>query len=236
MILERSTSQSRLIFSRTPTFISRPFPPQRYNRQINSREHREAAHNAMKLLLPLLFTLAVAAQTSDAPQYTPDGHLLRPANYREWIYLSSGLGMTYGPAATADHGNPKFENVFVSRTAYNSFRETGRWPDNTVLILEIRRAAEKGSINTAGRYQSEIISVEAAVKDEHRFPQKWAYFSFGQADKGTMFPANSACNSCHGQKAAVENTFVQFYPTLLEIATRKGTLNRSYSETATQHP
>jgi hypothetical protein len=195
----------------------------------------------MKLVFPLLFTLTLAAQTtSDAPQYTPDGHLLLPANYREWIYLSSGLGMTYGPAATADHGNPKFENVFVSRTAYNLFIESGRWPDKTILILEIRRAAEKGSINNAGHYQTEILAVEAAVKDEHRFPQKWAYFGFGQTDKGTMFPANSACNSCHGQNAAVENTFVQFYPTLLEIATRKGTLNRAYlqgsAQAVPQHP
>ena len=191
----------------------------------------------MKLLLPLLFALTTAAQTTaDAPQYTSDAHLLLPANYREWIYLSSGLGMTYGPAATADHGNPKFENVFVSRTSYNAFRESGHWPDKTILILEIRHAAEKGSINNGGHYQTEIVSVEAAVKDEHRFPQKWAYFSFGQTDKGTMFPANSACNSCHSQKAAVENTFVQFYPTLLDVATRKATLNRAYSDAAEQHP
>jgi hypothetical protein len=194
-----------------------------------------------KLLIPLLAAFALAAQSaSDAPQYTPDGHLLLPTSYREWIYLSSGLGMTYGPAATADRGNPKFENVFVSRTAYNSFLESGRWPDKTMLILEIRRAAEKGSINNAGRYQTEILAVEAAIKDEHRFSQKWAYFSFGQTGKGTMFPANSACNSCHGQNGAVENTFVQFYPTLLEIASRKGTLNRAYLEASAhaipQHP
>jgi len=182
-----------------------------------------------------LLLLSVAAWAQE-PQFTQDNKLVRPADYREWIFLSSGLGMTYGPAATADHGNPKFENVFVSPTAYHAFRETGRWPDKTILILEIRRAAEKGSINNAGRYQSEILSVEAAAKDEHRFPQKWAYFSFGQTDKGTMFPANSACNSCHGQNAAVENTFVQFYPTLLEIAMRKGTLNSAYSEAAQQHP
>jgi hypothetical protein len=191
----------------------------------------------MKLLFPLLFALTLLAQAaSDAPQYTPDGHLFLPANYREWVYLSTGLGMTYGPAATADHGNPKFENVFVSRTAYDSFLESGHWPDKTMLILEIRRAAEKGSINNAGHYQTEVLAVEAAVKDEHRFPRKWAYFGFGQTEKGTMFPANSACNSCHSQKAAVENTFVQFYPTLLEVATRRGTLNRAYSEAASQHP
>jgi len=214
-------------------------PGERYNRQISSRllKQRRSHYRAMKFFLPLLFALGLVAQTtSDAPQYTRDGHLLLPANYREWIYLSSGLGMTYAPAATADHGNPKFENVFVSRTAYNAFLESGHWPDKTILILEIRRAAENGSINTAGHYQTDILAIEAAVKDERRFPQKWAYFSFGQTDKGTMFPANSACNSCHSQKAAVENTFVQFYPTLLVIATHKSTLNVAYSEAAQQHP
>jgi len=67
--------------------------------------------------------------------------------------------------------------------------------------------------------------VEAAVKDESRFAQKWAYFDFGRGDRATAPPATSVCNSCHSQKTAVENAFVQFYPTLLEIATRKGTLN-----------
>ena len=34
--------------------------------------------------------------------YTADGQLMRPDNYREWIFLSSGLGMTYStPDAAA---------------------------------------------------------------------------------------------------------------------------------------
>ena len=42
--------------------------------------------------------LTASAQTTIEPRYTADGQLTRPDNYREWIYLSSGLGMTYGPA------------------------------------------------------------------------------------------------------------------------------------------
>jgi hypothetical protein len=78
-------------------------------------------------------------------------------------------------------------------------------------------------------YQTGLTSIEAAVKDEARFPQKWAYFGFGRSDKATALPATSACNTCHRQNAAVENTFVQFYPTLLEIAAQKGTLNPGFS-------
>ena len=144
--------------------------------------------------------------------------------------------MTYGPAAQADQGNPMFDNVFVNRTAYRAFVESGRWPDKTILILEIRRAAGKGSINYGGHYQSDALRVEAAVKDESRFLQKWAYFGFRQGDKAAPLPATSSCNSCHGQNAAVENTFVQFYPTLLEIATHKGTLKPAYVRHSSQHP
>lgn len=184
-----------------------------------------------RMVMPFLAGLVLAGQTtsSDAQQFTPDGQLVMPNDYREWVYLSSGLGMTYGPAAQADQDNPMFDNVFVNRTAYKAFVESGRWPDKTILILEIRRAAGKGSINNGGHYQSDALRVEAAVKDESRFPQKWAYFGFGQGDKAAPLPATSACNSCHKQNAAVENTFVQFYPTLLDIATRKGTLNPAYA-------
>ncbi len=76
--------------------------------------------------------------------------------------------------------------------------------------------------------------MESAVKDEARFPRKWAYFNFGRGDKAAPLGADSNCNSCHSQNAAVENTFVQFYPTLLEVATAKGTLNREYAQKASK--
>ena len=112
--------------------------------------------------------------------------------------------------------------------AYRAFLEKGRWPDQTMFILEVRRSIGKGSINKGGHYQGDVMTVEAAVKEEERFPQKWAYFGFGRSDKSAPLPANSACNSCHERNAAVENTFVQFYPALLDVATHKGTLNRAY--------
>jgi hypothetical protein len=184
-----------------------------------------------KIVIPILAVLSMAAQTnSEPPMFTSDGQLIFPKDYREWVYLSSGLGMTYGPAAQADQGNPMFDNVFVSPKAYKAFLESGHWPDKTMFILEVRRAAGKGSINNGGHYQNDVLAVEAAVKDETRFPQKWAYFGFGRSDKATPLPATSVCNSCHSQNGAVENTFVQFYPTLLEIATHKRTLNHAYIE------
>jgi hypothetical protein len=54
-----------------------------------------------RMIMPFLAALILAGQTTslDAPQFTSDGQLVLPKDYREWVYLSSGLGMTYGPAA-----------------------------------------------------------------------------------------------------------------------------------------
>jgi len=168
----------------------------------------------------------------DGPQYTAEGQLVRPNNYREWVYVSSGLGMTYGPLADAARdANPMFDNVFVNPSAYRAFMATGKWPDQTIFVLEVRSSESKASINNGGRFESSLVGIEAEVKDEKRFPGKWAFFGFGvSASPAGMLPTNAQCYSCHRTNGAVDNTFVQFYPTLLEVAKNKGTLNAKFAE------
>jgi hypothetical protein len=38
----------------------------------------------------------------------------------------------------------------------------------------------------------------------------------------------ASCVECHTKSTAVERTFVQFYPTLLEVARAKGTLKPGF--------
>jgi len=185
-------------------------------------------------VLAILFALhpakpVIAASTS-APAYTSSGEMLPPENYREWIYLTSGLDMSYTTAAAAMAGQSMFDNVFVNPEAYRSFLETGTWPDKTVMVLEVRGAGSKASINQRGHFQSGgVMGLEVHVKDETRFPGKWAFYSFDSPDKnGDLLPQKAPCYSCHAAHAAVDTTFVQFYPTLLPVATKKGTLSAGY--------
>jgi hypothetical protein len=177
------------------------------------------------LAISLLWTTLPAQQT-DEPRYTVDGKLMRPDKYREWIYLSSGLGMTYGLAeAAVGPDSERFDNVFVTPQAYRAFVQTGTWPDKTMFALEVRSSATKGSINRGGHYQEGIAALEIHLKDQKRVANGWAFFGFGNADKtAKAFPPNSACQTCHAKNGAVDETFVQFYPTLLQIAKAKGTL------------
>jgi hypothetical protein len=171
---------------------------------------------------------AAAASGSNTPHYTADGGLVFPENYREWIYLTTGMDMDYNPdLMNMDHS--MFDNIFVNPEAYKAFVATGTWPDKTILVLEGRMAANKGSINQKGHYQTtDIMARSIHIKDESRFPGKWAFFGFGDANIGKLFPKEAVCYSCHEQHAAVDTTFVQFYPTLLGIATKKGTLSSAY--------
>jgi len=180
------------------------------------------------LLAALIMCLNLPSQQArtDEPQYTKDGQLVRPDNYREWVYLSSGLGMTYGVVESAANPAPqRFDNVFVTPQAYKAFLQTGAWPDKTMFALEVRSSTSKGSINKGGHYQEGVVALEFHIKDQARFPNKWAFFGFDASDKiAKPRPANSACQTCHSKNGAVDETFVQFYPTLIPVAKAKGTL------------
>ena len=180
----------------------------------------------MRLRRVFLLILGAAAILSaqDDPQYTSDGMMRLPANYREWVFLSSGLAMTYGPAGqTNAQGNPRFDNVFVSPAAYKSFLKNGTWPDKTVMILEVRDSDSHVSINTGGQVQTGLAAIEVHVKDAARFKGGWAFFAFGKSDTAKLIPAPANCYSCHEQHGSVDTTFVQFYPTLIDVAKQKGT-------------
>jgi hypothetical protein len=132
-------------------------------------------------------------------------------------------------------GHHMFDNVFVNPDAYKKFVETGTWPDKTMFVLEVRGAVDKGSINQKGSYQStEVMGREVHIKDEARFPGKWAFFGFDDGNTGKMIPTTADCYSCHAAHGAVDTTFVQFYPTLLPIAKSKGTLSAGYQKESAQ--
>ena len=169
--------------------------------------------------------LARPGDDADKPQYNKSGELLRPENYREWIFLSSGLGMNYSPAP----GNhDMFTNVFVPQWAYKEFLKSGNWPDKTTFVVEERASQSKGSINKHGNFQTDLMGMGVEVKDS-TLADKWAYFNFEENTSAAANP-KQACFSCHEKNAAVEYSFVQFYPTLKPVAQKFGTYRQSAEE------
>jgi len=186
------------------------------------------------VLLLSVVALTQSSTSTAAPEYTADGKLKLPEQYREWVYLSTGLDMSYTAGGNADHH--MFDNVFVNPESYKKFKETGTWPDKTMLMLEVRGAESRASINQRGNFQSgEVMGIEVHIKDEAKFPNgKWAFFGFDDGKVGNLFPAGASCYSCHQSHGAVDTTFVQFYPTLMPIAKEKTTLSAAYLKESAQ--
>ena len=132
------------------------------------------------------------------------------------------------PTQMGDHH--MFDNVFVNPAAYQAFTKTRTWPDKTMLVLEQRRAQGKGSINQKGNYQGTSDGTSRYMSRTKRVFQVNG-LSLGLATGARppkMIPTSTDCYSCHAAHAAVDTTFVQFYPTLLPIATSKGPLSAAY--------
>ena len=166
---------------------------------------------------------AAPDEKSPKPQYDAKGNLLRPADYRDWEFLSAGYGMNY---SRAPNNHDLFTTVFVQRWAYEEFLKIGKWPEQSMFVIDERDAQSKGSINKKGHFQTDLTGLAVEVKDSARNPRKWAYYGFEPNAKSAETMPKDICWSCHEQHAAVEHTFVQFYPTLKPVAKNFGT----YSE------
>jgi hypothetical protein len=177
------------------------------------------------LVAGLVLLAAAPEEKAPKPQYDGKGQLMRPADYREWMFLSAGFGMNYSPAPGS---HEMFTNVFVQRWAYNEFVNSGKWPEQSMFVIDERDAASRSSINQKGHYQTDLMGLAVEVKDSGRNPDKWAYYGFDAGDQAAeAMPKGNGCWSCHDAHAAVEHTFVQFYPTLKPVAKKFGTYNEA---------
>lgn len=178
----------------------------------------------------LAVSAAAPEERMPKPQYDGKGQLLRPADYREWMFVSAGYGMNYSPGPDA---HEIFSNVFVQRWAYEEFTKSGKWPEQSMFVIDERDAASRDSINQKGHYQTDLMSLAVEVKDSAHNPDTWAYYAFSResAAEGAM-PHGNGCWSCHDAHGAVEHTFVQFYPTLKPVAKKFGTYNAEREKVA----
>jgi hypothetical protein len=170
------------------------------------------------------------------PQYTKDGNLLRPDDYRTWVFVGSNIGISYTPRAAAntlrekdayhqsDIGN--FHNVYINPEAYSQYARSGTFPEGTMLVMDVYQAKsrEPQGIVTRGFYPAEQVGLEVAVKNSKRPDgQKtdWAYYVFdnpgGPLKSSARASPNRSCYDCHLKHASDDNVWVQFYPTLRRL-------------------
>jgi len=151
------------------------------------------------------------------PEYTAEGELLRPRGYQAWTFAGGPVGLDYSDRKPAE-GPGVFHTVYLQPEAYRHYARTGKFPEKTMLVLELREPGEREVIVKQGWFAGKLVGVAAAVKDHGRFPNEgWAYFDFGEAGGKASALAPARCHRCHSEHGADDNVFVQFYPALREL-------------------
>jgi tetratricopeptide (TPR) repeat protein len=164
----------------------------------------------------MLYPVGAQPPSKPAARYEGKDTLLRPEGYREWVFVGSSLGLRYDEGKRQPE-QPQYSNVYIDPAAYRTYKETGTFPEGTVLVLEHAASEEKKQPGLRGSFQKEFSGLSAAVKDKDRFADGWAYFTFDGAGKtkASARPAKkAACYDCHREHAAEDNVFTQFYPVL----------------------
>jgi hypothetical protein len=179
-------------------------------------------------------------QLKPAPQYTKDGELVRPTGYKTWTFVGADVGLTYAAETSANTPRERdrhkatdigsFHNIYISTEAYDHYLKTGKFPDKTVLVMDVyeaKRREPQGIVN-GGYFEADPIGFEVAVKNLNRpdgSKTPWAYYIF-QDSGGPLMPTakaqpDSSCYDCHKAHADDDNVWVQFYPTLRPIQEQK---------------
>ncbi len=153
------------------------------------------------------------------PEFDAENALLVPKNYREWVFVGSSLGLGYKPSDASYEG--AFNHVYINPIGYRVFRETGRFPVGTVLMLEAVSRGEKTNPALTGSFAKEFIGLEAAVKTGDRFKDPWTYYSFYTKERQRLSKVKrlttDSCISCHRKHAETDHVFTQFYPVLRAV-------------------
>ena len=189
-------------------------------------------------LLVIVATAAVGPGPATRPRYTADGKLEPPEGYHSWVFVGADLSPQYRADLEDStprerererHEDPRpgaFHNIYINREAYDEYVKTRKFPDPTVLVMEVFRAADKDAkgVLARGRFEAERIGLEAAVKDTKRpgGGKDWAYYDFNVREKSKPVRAATAfaddkCYTCHLHHASVDNVWVQFYPVLRDL-------------------
>ena len=173
---------------------------------------------ALQLACLMVLALGLTAWKDAKGPHFKDGELVRPENYREWVFVGTPLtpnDMNNGKAAF-----PEFHNVYIDPGSYSAWKKTGKFPQGTMIAKELVSVGSKAAVSGQGYFMGEYLGLEVTVKSKKHFPDEpgnWAYFSFGKQPKlaatAKAFPT-ATCAACHKAAAADDMVFTQYYPVL----------------------
>jgi hypothetical protein len=159
----------------------------------------------------------------NAAKFDKDGRLILPSDYRTWVFV--GASVTPNEMNNGKAAFPEFHTIYMDPASYKVFKNTGEFPEGTVMVKETLMIGGKEAPSGKGYFMGDFVLLAAGVKDTKRFGGEragWGFFVFGNPTnpqpKSEVFPAEK-CNVCHAA-AAQERVFIQYYPMLQDTKSK----------------
>ncbi len=160
-------------------------------------------------LVVVLLLMCSAGFASEVRTTTPNtqSELLLPATYRNWVTVSPST-----PGMPNHHHSHVASKLFVEPIAFEQFAKTGKWPNKTVIVLELTSAHPKS--------KGDVMGLEAAVKDDSHFPDPWTYYGIVFDHPQEKAPAAKAQKMCDCDQP-LEPMLAMAFPTLRAVINAK---------------
>jgi len=159
-------------------------------------------------------------------EFNADGELIRPAGWREWVFVGSPVTPNSLNGGAAPF--PEFHSVYIDPVSWAHYKKTGIFREGTMFAKELTLVGATAATSGNGFFNGDLQGFEIAHKDSKRYSKEtggWAYYTFGHhaepyANSTTAMPA-AACAACHTGAAAEDMVFTQHYP-ILRAAKKAG--------------
>jgi hypothetical protein len=157
------------------------------------------------------------------PEYTKDGDLVLPKNWRSWVYVGSPL--TPDGLNDSKEGFPEYHNVYIEPGSFEIYKKTGEFPEGTIFFKELQRVRKpqqfpdgsRAEPSGRGYFPGEFNGADVTVKDSKRYAQTgstWGYYNFNhhepKAPTAKLRP-KTECAFCHQASAKKDEVWTQFY-------------------------
>jgi hypothetical protein len=168
-------------------------------------------------------TNTASAKGRYLPEYTREGDLVLPKNWRSWVYVGSPL--TPDGLNDGKEGFPEYHNVYIEPGSYEIYKNTGVFPEGTIMFKELQRVLgpkqfPDGSLTQPsgrGYFPGAFNGADVTVKDSKRYAatgSPWGYYNFNhsepKAPTAKVKPV-SECGFCHQASAKKDQVWTQFY-------------------------
>jgi len=156
------------------------------------------------------------------PEYTKDGDLVLPKNWRTWVYVGSPLTPDALNGGKANF--PEYHNVYIEPGSYEIYKKTNVFPEGTIFFKELQRVLlpkqfPDGSLaepSGRGYFPGAYNGADVTVKDTKRYADTggWGYYNFNHSEPKAptaKLKPQTECAFCHQASAKKDEVWTQFY-------------------------